>query len=99
MVREGIALRHKISEKGIEVDKVKIEVIQQLPQPTNVKGGSQFSGTCRVLSKIHSEFFSNCSTPHASSSQRCHVFLHGRVPSIVPHFEEGTCFLTCYIAS
>jgi hypothetical protein len=38
MVREGIVLGHKISEKGIEVDKVKIEVIEQLPLPTNVKG-------------------------------------------------------------
>jgi hypothetical protein len=38
MVREGIVLGHNISEKGIEVDKVKIEVIEQLPPPTNVKG-------------------------------------------------------------
>jgi hypothetical protein len=37
MVREGIVLGHKISDKGIEVDKVKIEVIEQLPPPTNVK--------------------------------------------------------------
>jgi hypothetical protein len=31
MVREGIVLGHEISEKGIEVDKAKIEVIEQLP--------------------------------------------------------------------
>jgi hypothetical protein len=37
MVREGIVLGYKISEKGIEVDKVKIEVIEQLLPPTNVK--------------------------------------------------------------
>jgi hypothetical protein len=37
MVREGIVLGHKILEKGIEVDKVKIKVIEQLPPPTNVK--------------------------------------------------------------
>jgi hypothetical protein len=37
-VREEIFLGHKISEKGIEVDKAKIEVIEQLPPPTNVKG-------------------------------------------------------------
>jgi hypothetical protein len=30
-VREGIVLGHKISEKGIEVDKAKIEVTEQLP--------------------------------------------------------------------
>jgi hypothetical protein len=44
MVREGIVLGHKISEKGIEVDKVKIEVIEQLPLPTNVKGIHGFLG-------------------------------------------------------
>jgi hypothetical protein len=44
MVREGIVLGHKISEKGIKVDKVKIEVIKQLPPPTNVKGIHSFLG-------------------------------------------------------
>jgi hypothetical protein len=44
MVREGIDLGNKISEKGIEVDKVKIEVIEQLPPPTNVKGIHSFLG-------------------------------------------------------
>jgi hypothetical protein len=43
-VREGIVLGHKISEKGIEVDKEKIEVIEQLPPPTNVKGIHSFLG-------------------------------------------------------
>jgi hypothetical protein len=47
MVREGIVLGHKISEKGIEVDKVKIEVIQQLLPPTNVKGIRSFMGHVR----------------------------------------------------
>jgi hypothetical protein len=41
---EGIVLGHKISEKGIEVDKVKTEVIEQLPPPTNVKGIRSFLG-------------------------------------------------------
>jgi hypothetical protein len=44
MVQEGIVLGHKISEKGIEVDKAKIEVIEQLPPPTNVKGMHSFLG-------------------------------------------------------
>jgi hypothetical protein len=38
MVREGIVLGHLVSEHGIEVDRAKIEVIEQLPPPTNVKG-------------------------------------------------------------
>jgi hypothetical protein len=42
MVQEGIVLGHKILEKGIEVDKAKIDVIEQLPPPTNVKGVRSF---------------------------------------------------------
>jgi hypothetical protein len=38
MVREGIVLGHLISERGIEVDRAKIEVIEQLPPPVNIKG-------------------------------------------------------------
>nr|GEX21431.1 transposon Ty3-I Gag-Pol polyprotein [Tanacetum cinerariifolium] len=34
MVKEGIVLGHKISKKGIKVDKAKIEVISKLPHPT-----------------------------------------------------------------
>ncbi|GJR07196.1 reverse transcriptase domain-containing protein [Tanacetum coccineum] len=36
MVNEGIVLGHKISGKGIEVDKAKIDVIAKLPYPTNL---------------------------------------------------------------
>ncbi|KAK8954477.1 hypothetical protein KSP39_PZI002182 [Platanthera zijinensis] len=44
MVREGLVLGHKISGKGIEVDKAKIEVIEKLPPPTNVKSIRSFLG-------------------------------------------------------
>nr|GEZ34276.1 reverse transcriptase domain-containing protein [Tanacetum cinerariifolium] len=44
MVKEGIILGHKISKKGIEVDKAKIEVISKLPHPTTVKGIRSFLG-------------------------------------------------------
>ncbi|GJY23380.1 reverse transcriptase domain-containing protein [Tanacetum coccineum] len=37
MVKEGIVLGHKISRKGIEVDKAKVDVISKLPHPTTVK--------------------------------------------------------------
>ena len=37
MVQEGVVLRHIISGKGLEVDKAKIEVIQNLPLPSTVK--------------------------------------------------------------
>nr|GFA26685.1 reverse transcriptase domain-containing protein [Tanacetum cinerariifolium] len=44
MVKEGIVLGHKISKKGIEVDKAKIEVISKLPHPTTVKVIRSFLG-------------------------------------------------------
>jgi hypothetical protein len=44
MVREGIVLGHKILEKEIEMDKAKMEVIELLPPPTNVKGIHNFLG-------------------------------------------------------
>nr|GFC25128.1 reverse transcriptase domain-containing protein [Tanacetum cinerariifolium] len=44
MVKEGIVLGHKISKKGIEVDKAKIEVISKLSHPTTVKGIRSFLG-------------------------------------------------------
>ena len=44
MVREGIVLRHLVSEREIEVDKAKIEVIEQLPPSVNVEGICSFLG-------------------------------------------------------
>lgn len=38
MVTEVIVLGHKISSKGIEVDKSKVDVIEKLQPPLNVKG-------------------------------------------------------------
>ena len=37
MVKEGIVLGHRISERGIEVDKAKIETIEKLPPPSSMK--------------------------------------------------------------
>ena len=44
MVQEGIVLGHKISVRGIEVDKAMIDVIEKLPPPINVKGVRSFLG-------------------------------------------------------
>ena len=37
MVKEGIVLGHRNSERGIEVDKAKIETIEKLPPPSSMK--------------------------------------------------------------
>nr|GEU77867.1 reverse transcriptase domain-containing protein [Tanacetum cinerariifolium] len=44
MVKEGIVLGHKISKQGIEVDKVKVDVITKLPHLKTVKGIRSFLG-------------------------------------------------------
>ena len=44
MVREGVVLGHIVSGKGLEVDKAKIEVIQNLPLPSTVKDLRSFLG-------------------------------------------------------
>jgi len=44
MVTHGIVLGHSISQKGIEVDRAKIEVIASLPYPTSLKEVRSFLG-------------------------------------------------------
>ena len=44
MVNQGIILGHVISNKGIEVDKEKVDIISKLPPPKNVKLMRQFLG-------------------------------------------------------
>jgi hypothetical protein len=49
IVREGIVLRHLVFERWIEVDKAKIEVIEQLPPPINIRGFRSFLGHCGFI--------------------------------------------------
>ena len=44
LVKEGIVLGHKISEKGIEVVKAKVDLIANLPPPKSVKEIRSFLG-------------------------------------------------------
>ena len=73
MVKEGIVLGHQISEKGIEVDKAKVEVIEKLPPSISVKGVRSFLGHAgfyrrfiQDFSKI-AHFCANCSRMRVSS--------------------------------
>ena len=56
MVWEGIVLGHKVSERGIEVDRAKIEVIKQLLPPINVKGIHSFLGHAGFYRRFIKDF-------------------------------------------
>ncbi|CAM8997996.1 unnamed protein product [Rhodiola kirilowii] len=49
MVQEGIVLGHLVSKRGVEVDKAKIQIIEQLPPPKNQKGIRSFLATPECL--------------------------------------------------
>ena len=56
MVREGIVLGHLVFERGIEVDRAKIEVIEQLPPPVNIKGICNFLGHAGFYHRFIKDF-------------------------------------------
>ncbi|CAA7057648.1 unnamed protein product [Microthlaspi erraticum] len=56
MVRDGIVLGHRISEKGIEVDRAKIEVMMSLQPPNSVKGIRSFLGHAGFYRRFIKDF-------------------------------------------
>jgi hypothetical protein len=56
MVKQGIVLGHVISERRIEVDKAKVETVEQLPPPTNVKSLRRFLGHAGFYRRFIKDF-------------------------------------------
>ena len=44
IVNEGIVLGHKVSERGIEVDKAKVDDIENMLYPEDIRGIGSFLG-------------------------------------------------------
>jgi hypothetical protein len=55
-------LGHVISERGIEVDKAKVETVEQLPPPTDVKSLRSFLGHAGFYRRFIKDF-SNITKP------------------------------------
>ena len=56
MVNQGIVLGHVISNKGIEVDKAKFELIAKFPPLTSVKVVRQFLGHAGFYRRFIKDF-------------------------------------------
>jgi hypothetical protein len=56
MVKQGIVLGHVISERGIEVDKAKVETVEQLPPPMDVKSLRSFLGHAGFYRRLIKDF-------------------------------------------
>ncbi|GJX37608.1 reverse transcriptase domain-containing protein [Tanacetum coccineum] len=73
MVTEGIVLGHKVSSAGLEVDKAKIDVIAELPPPTNVKVVRSFLGHVGFYHRFIKDF-SKISCPMTKLLEKDSVF-------------------------
>ena len=69
MVKEGIVLGHKISKRGIELDKAKVDAFEKMPCPKDIKGIRSFLGHASFYRRFI-EDFSKISRPLTNLLQK-----------------------------
>jgi hypothetical protein len=75
MVNEGIVLGHKISERGIEVDRAKVEAIEKMPCPRDVKGICSILGPAGFYRRFIKDFLRFQSLLQIFFKKMYHLFL------------------------
>ena len=56
MVNEGIVLGHKIYERGMEFDRAKVEAIDKMSHPRDIKGIRSFLGHAGFYRRFIKDF-------------------------------------------
>ena len=87
MVKEGIVLGHVISERGIEVDKAKIETVEKLPPPTDIKSLRCFLGHARFYRRFIKDF-SKITKPLTNFSKKMWSTI--LIVIVFTHFEHSS---------
>ena len=72
--KSGIFLGHKVSERGIEVDKAKVDAIEKMPCPKDIKGIRSFLGHVGFYRRFI-KHFSKISRPLTNLLQKDVPFL------------------------
>ncbi|KAM2395328.1 hypothetical protein ACFX1X_032705 [Malus domestica] len=56
MVKQGVVLGHIVSERGIEIDKSKVDLVHHLPSPTSVREVCSFLGHAGFYTRFIKDF-------------------------------------------